>query len=106
MAAPRDVVKLVPPQHKSTADLDRVCLRRGPAARPYWKPRLYAERGRLPDAHQEGPGTAGLEIFQANPEMMIHAASSAKDCKLEKGGLASGASELPLPEGSRERVCP
>src|ERR1700704_1771567 len=49
--------------------MDRGSLRRGQQRHRDRQGAILSERGRLPDAHQEGPGAAGPATFQANPEV-------------------------------------
>ena len=53
------------------SDLDRVHLRRGPAARSHRQRQLHAQRRRLSDADQKGPDAAGPEIFQPGAAVTV-----------------------------------
>src|ERR1700680_4766061 len=49
--------------------MGRGLLHRGHRIHRHRQGRLLPERGWHADARQEGPGTAGSEIFQADPEV-------------------------------------
>src|SRR5207245_7973514 len=78
--APLDGDQGLPPRAECTAVLARGQLQREQQPCRDRQGALYAECRRLPDAHQEGSGGAGLEIFQANAAVIFSSRTRFATC--------------------------